>query len=468
MRNFLLDPTYQDAVYLFAAVLFIVGIRMLTSPETAPRGNFLSALAMLLAVGITLASGRIADFRWIALGVAVGAAIGILASQLVKMTAMPQMVALYNGLGGAASALVAVSEFLRQTGVLNYFLTTVIMLSLFVGAVTLTGSLVAFAKLQELIPGKPVAFPLQHPLNLVFLVAAVICGVLVVLDAEQLRLFAAVAALALVLGVLVVIPIGGADMPVVIALLNSYSGVAVSFTGFVLTNNVLIITGSLVGASGLFLTNERCKAMNRSFWNVLFGGFGLTESGAPAAGVAEIPGGGAVKPYTIEDAVTVLENSDSVIFVPGYGMAAAQAQHQVRELGDALEQRGLDVKYAIHPVAGRMPGHMNVLLAEANVSYDLLTDMDEINEEFKMTDVALVIGANDLVNPAANEDASSPIYGMTILNAEQARTVMVLKRSMNPGFAGIENMLFYRDNTMMLFGDARSTLSKLVDSLSQD
>ena len=457
----------KDVVYLISAVLFIVGIKMLSSPESAALGNYLSALAMVLAVGVTLLQGGITDFRWIAIGMAIGAIIGFAASRLVKMTAMPQMVAIYNGLGGAASALVAISEFLRLQGQLAPFLTIVILLSLFVGTLTLSGSLVAFAKLQELVSGQPVVFPLQHPINLLGILGALGCGVWLVFHPGGMEYFWIVAGVALVLGVLVVIPIGGADMPVVIALLNSYSGIAVSLTGFVLENNVLIISGSLVGASGIFLTTEMCKAMNRSIWNVLFGGFGLTAEGAPAP-ATEIPGGGAVKSYSVEDAVTIMENSSSVVFVPGYGMAAARAQHQVRELGDALEARGIDVKYAIHPVAGRMPGHMNVLLAEANVPYDLLKDMDEINDEFKHTDVALVIGANDVVNPAANEDPSSPIYGMPILNVEQSRHVMVLKRSMNPGFAGIENMLFYRENTLMVFGDARATLSKMVDAISQD
>jgi NAD(P) transhydrogenase subunit beta len=461
-----IDTNVLEGAYLVASVLFIVGIKLLSSPETAPRGNYFSAAGMLLAVGATLVGGQVADYTWIALGLAVGALVGIVASRMVKMTAMPQMVALYNGLGGAASALVGLSEYLRQFGTLTPFLTTVILLSLLVGAVTLTGSLVAFAKLQELISGQPVVFALQHVLNLALALGAVACGVLVVLDPSQLNLVLAVGVLALLLGVLVVIPIGGADMPVVIALLNSYSGIAVAFTGFVLSNNVLIIAGSLVGASGIFLTNEMCKGMNRSIWNVLFGGFGLTEAGAGPA-PTEIPGGGAVKAYTIEDAKTVLENAGSVILVPGYGMAAAQAQHAVRELGEALEARGIDVKYAIHPVAGRMPGHMNVLLAEANVPYDLLKDMDEINDEFRRTDAVLVIGANDVVNPAANDDPSSPIYGMPILRVEEARSVMVLKRSMNPGFAGIDNMLFYRDNTMMVFGDARATLNKITEALAQ-
>ena len=465
MSHALITPNVQEGAYLLASVLFILGTKMLSSPETAKNGNYLSAVGMFLAVGITLLGGEISDFRFIALGMAIGALIGIVASRMVHMTAMPQMVALYNGLGGAASAMVGYAEYYRNLHEQTYFLTTVTMLTIFVGWVTLTGSLVAFAKLQEvLISGRPTVFKGQHLLNLLLFLVIIGCGVTVVLNPTDEMLVAAVAVASLVLGVLVVIPIGGADMPVVIALLNSYSGIAGTFAGFVLSNNVLIIAGSLVGASGIFLTNEMCKGMNRSIWNVLFGGFGLVEAGGPSP-ATEVPGGGAVKPYTIDDAVTVLESAASVIFVPGYGMAAAQAQHACRELGEALESRGIDVKYAIHPVAGRMPGHMNVLLAEANVPYDLLKDMDEINEDFKRTDVALVIGANDVVNPAANEDPASPIYGMPVLNVEESRTVMVLKRSMNPGFAGIENMLFYRDNTMMIFGDARSTLSKIVDNL---
>ncbi len=454
----------RDWIYLFSAVCFIVGIKMLTSPETAAKGNYLSAFAMLLTVGVTLISGQITDFTWIAVGIAVGAVVGIFASRLVHMTAMPQMVALYNGLGGAASALVATSEYLRRLDELTTFLSTVILLSLFVGSLTFTGSMVAYAKLQELVSGRPVAFPGQHLLNLLLMTGTLAIGVfLVAMEPMNIPWFVAVSGIAMVLGVLVVIPIGGADMPVVIALLNSYSGIAVSFTGFVLSNNVLIIVGSLVGASGIFLTNEMCVAMNRSIWNVLFGGFGLDSAAGAAEGAQAAQG--SVKPYTISDAVNVLEASQTVVFVPGYGMAASQAQHAVRELGDNLEELGIDVKYAIHPVAGRMPGHMNVLLAESNVSYDLLKDMDEINPEFKRTDVAIVIGANDVVNPAANEDPSSPIYGMPVLNVEEAATVMVLKRSMNPGFAGIDNALFLKDNTMMLFGDAKSTLNKLVEGM---
>jgi len=451
-----------EVVYLITAVMFIVGIKMLSSPVSAGRGNMLSALAMLVAVGVTLATSEINDFRWIIGGVVVGAVVGIVAAQMVHMTAMPQMVALFNGFGGAASALVAISEFKQQYEVLDPFLTSVMMISLLVGGITLTGSLVAYGKLQELVTGRAVVFPGQHLLNLLLGVAAIVLGVMTVLDPSQTDAVIGLGVISLLLGILLVIPIGGADMPVVIALLNSYSGIAVSFTGFVLSNNALIIVGSLVGASGIFLTNAMCVAMNRSIWNVLFGGFGATSAG-PAAAVD--PSGGSVKPYTVEDAATIMENASSMIIIPGYGMAAAQAQHAVRELADALEALGVEVRYAIHPVAGRMPGHMNVLLAESNVPYDQLFDMDDINDDFPDTDVALVIGANDVVNPAANDDPSSPIYGMPILNVDQARTVMVLKRSMNPGFAGIDNALFLRDNTMMIFGDAKDTLNKMVKAL---
>lgn len=459
-------PDYiTDAVYLTSAVFFIVGIKMLSSPETATKGNYLSAVAMIMAVGITIIAENVTDFRWIGIGMGVGLVIGVVASRMVKMTDMPQMVALYNGLGGAASALVATNEFMHNTGTLNTFLIVVILLSVFVGGITLTGSLVAFAKLQEWISGKPTIFPLQHLLNLLMIIGALVLGGMLLVNPSDINLYFGIAGIALLLGILVVIPIGGADMPVVIALLNSYSGIAVSFTGFVLSNNVLIIVGSLVGASGLFLTNAMCVAMNRSIWNVLFGGFGADSGVGAPSGSPQDAAMGQVKPYTIEDASNVIQGAQSVVFVPGYGMAASQAQHAVRELSDILENMGVDVKFAIHPVAGRMPGHMNVLLAESNVSYDLLKDMDEINPDFPRTDVSIVIGANDVVNPAANEDPSSPIYGMPVLNVEQSKTVMVLKRSMNPGFAGIDNILFLRDNTMMLFGDAKSTLAKLAEAL---
>ena len=452
-----------DFIYLVSAVFFILGIKMLSSPATARRGNYLSALAMVMTVGTTLVVGQIADYTWIIAGVAVGTVVGVSAAQWVKMTAMPQMVALFNGLGGAASGLVAVSEYFRRFGTLEPYLVTVILLSLTVGAITLSGSLIAYGKLQELLPGRPITYPFQNWSNLLLMLVALGVGVFLVIEPSRIDWFLVLAGISLVIGVLMVLPIGGADMPVVVALLNSFSGIAVAFTGFVLSAKVLIIVGSLVGASGVFLTVAMCVAMNRSVWNVIFGAFGKLDAGA-GPGVAAAAQG-AVKAYTIEDALVMLENSDLVIIVPGFGMAAAQAQHAVRELSDRLGERGIEVKFAVHPVAGRMPGHMNVLLAEANVPYDQLYDMDAINDQFKTAGVAMVIGANDVVNPAANEDPSSPIYGMPILKAEEARTVMVLKRSMNPGFAGIDNQLFLRDNTMMLFGDAKSTLSKLVAAL---
>jgi NAD(P) transhydrogenase subunit beta len=460
-----------DLVYLLAAVLFIQGIKMLASPKTALAGNYLSALAMALTVGTTLLSAEIRDYTWILAGVAAGTAAGAIWAQVVPMTAMPQMVAIFNGLGGAASALVGVSEYFRNFEGLDALLISVILLSLLVGGVTFSGSVVAYLKLEERIPGRPIVYPGQNAFNAALLVTSLAVGLYMVVFPDEPRWFLALGGASLVLGILMVLPIGGADMPVVIALLNSFSGIAVSFAGFVLSSNVLIISGSLVGASGIFLTNAMCVAMNRSIWNVLFGAFGqLAGGGAPAPASGASPAAapqGAVKAYTIEDATTILQHAGLVIIVPGFGMAAAQAQHAVRELTAQLERLGVTVKYAIHPVAGRMPGHMNVLLAEANVPYEQLFDMDQINDEFRGADVALVVGANDVVNPAANEDASSPIYGMPILKAEEARTVMVLKRSMNPGFAGIENRLFLHDNTMMLFGDAKSTLQKLTEALKQ-
>jgi NAD(P) transhydrogenase subunit beta len=462
-------PSYAvDAIYLVTSVLFIVGIKMLSTPASAMRGNFVSAVAMVLAVGTTLATGEIVEYTSIAIAMVIGTVIGVAASYLVKMTQMPQMVAIYNGLGGLASMMVGVVEFYRNYSQLYPYLTAMIALTVLVGAVTFTGSLVAFLKLEEkLISGQPTLFPLQHWLNLVLALSILALGIGLTMSPRFVPVLWSLCAIALVLGVLVVIPIGGADMPVVIALLNSYSGIAASLAGFVLSNNLLIITGALVGASGIFLTDTMCKGMNRSIWNVLFGGFGYVPAAAPGAPAAGAGPTGSVKGYSIEDAVNVISTAQSVIIVPGYGMAAGQAQHQVRELADVLDGMGIKVRYAIHPVAGRMPGHMNVLLAEANVPYDQLFEMEQINDDFKHTDVCLVVGANDVVNPAANTDPKSPIYGMPVLNAEQAKTVMVLKRSMNPGFAGIENELFLRDNTMMLFGDARSTLTKLASALKQ-
>jgi NAD(P) transhydrogenase subunit beta len=446
-----------ELTYLSAAILFMLGLKMLSSVETARRGNVISAVGMGLALVATLVRSEAFTWTQIVAGVAVGTAIGAISAIRVQMTAMPQMVALFNGFGGAASQLVAAAELYRVGAELPLVALIAVQLSTLVGAVTFSGSVIAFAKLQELLPGRPILFPGQHWVNLALVVACLGLGAYVVSAPDAGGAFVGLNVLALVLGVLVVIPIGGADMPVVISLLNSYSGVAGTTTGFVLYNNVLIITGSLVGASGLILTNIMCRAMNRSLANVLFGGFGAVTQAAAAPGA-----GGRITEGSIEDAATVLGNARSLIVVPGYGMAVAQAQHAVRELADHLGTRGATVRYAIHPVAGRMPGHMNVLLAEADVPYDQLFDLDAINDEFAKTDVALVVGANDVVNPAAKTDPASPIYGMPVLDVEHARTVIVLKRSMNPGFAGIENELFARPNTMMVFGDAKKTLTRVL------
>ncbi len=464
------EPTRSIALvialtYLVAAVLFIVGLKLLSSPRTARRGNAIGALGMLLAIAATLLDQQIIGFRWILLGFAIGTAAGAWLALAVKMTAMPQMVALLNGFGGAASAIVAIAEYhlllldpaQRATDVVVSIMATTL-----IGALTFTGSMVAFAKLQELMPGKAITFPLQKALNFALLAAAVGVSAWLVVDFDMPTVFTALIVISLVVGVLLVIPIGGADMPVVISLLNSYSGMAGAAAGFVLHNNVLIISGALVGASGIILTQIMCRAMNRSLTNVLFGAFGATTTAAAGDG-ADRPGR-TVRP---EDAAVMLGYARSVVFVPGYGLAVAQAQHSVKELATLLEKRGVDVKYAIHPVAGRMPGHMNVLLAEADVPYDKLYEMDDINREFDRTDVALVIGANDVTNPAARTDPTSPLYGMPILDVDHAKSVIVIKRSMNPGFAGIENELYYNEKTAMLFGDAKKMLVAVAGEISK-
>ncbi|HEX5437824.1 MAG TPA: NAD(P)(+) transhydrogenase (Re/Si-specific) subunit beta [Gemmatimonadaceae bacterium] len=455
----------EQLLYLLAAVLFIVGLRRLASPATARAGNRLSALGMLLAIVVTLFDRQIVSFPVIVAGLVVGTALGLWMARAVKMTAMPQMVALLNGLGGGASLLVGAGVFaesLRTAQAIPAGTGVTIQLTLLIGAVTLTGSLVAYAKLQGLMPGRPITFPLQQWINALVLLAIVVIGAFAA--ATPLPIFwpfAAVVILSLVLGLLVVLPIGGADMPVVISLLNSYSGLAAAMTGFVIGSSVLIISGALVGASGIILSQIMCKAMNRPLANVLFGAFGSASAQAGSAEASGLP----VRSVSAEDAAIQLGYARLVIVVPGYGMAVAQAQHEVRELAELIEKRGGDVKYAIHPVAGRMPGHMNVLLAEANVPYDRLYDMDAINGEFGRADVALVVGANDVVNPAARTDPSSPIYGMPILDVTQAHSVIVLKRSMKPGFAGIENALFHDPKTSMLFGDAKGSLARLVSEV---
>ena len=451
------------AAYLVAAVLFIFGLKLLGSPATARSGNRLAALGMLIAIVATLVNREIVDFRMILVGLAIGSVAGVTLARTIKMTAMPQLVAIFNGLGGGASALVAASEFLRLLDGAEEMpldVSVTVMLGTLIGLVTFSGSIVAFGKLQELVTTRPVTFPLQKSLSLVLFVAILGLGAYLVV-APGLLGYVVLAAACLMLGVLVVIRIGGADMPVVVSLLNSYSGLAVASAGFVLGNVMLIIAGALVGAAGLILTQIMTKAMNRSLANVIFGAFGATveEVGARQAGDR------AVRESTPEDAAIMLAYTNSAIFVPGYGLAVAQAQHQLRELANVIEKRGVTVRYAIHPVAGRMPGHMNVLLAEADVPYDKLFDLDQINDDFPTTDLVLVIGANDVVNPAAREEPGSPLYGMPILNADQARHVLVLKRSLNPGFAGIDNALFYKENTSMLFGDARDSLTRLISEI---
>ncbi len=453
--------------YLVAAVLFILGLHNLSSPRTAPRGNMLAAVGMLIAVVATLLVQEVVDYTVILAGLVVGSAIGLPLALRIQMTAMPQMVALLNGFGGAASALVASAELLsyvRRGESPEGIVPVAIVLGVLIGGITFTGSLIAFAKLQELMRGAPITYRGQQVVNAMFGLGALALCVGVVLYPFDMNIYAGLVITALVLGVLTVIPIGGADMPVVISLLNSYSGLAACATGFVLGNSGLVISGSLVGASGLILTKIMCDAMNRSLANVLFSAFGSVTKSTSTPGAADR---GTVKGYTPEDAAVIFSNARSAIVVPGYGMAVAQAQHAVRSLVDELEQRGVRVKYAIHPVAGRMPGHMNVLLAEAKVPYEQLVEMDEINAEFPETDVALVIGANDVVNPDARTDKGSPIYGMPILDVDHATYVFVLKRSMNPGFAGVQNPLFYNDNTMMIFGDAKDTVLKMVEAVRQ-
>ncbi len=453
-----------DVAYLITGILFIVGLKLLSSPATARLGNRVSAAGMLLALIATLFDSSLANtgtsYVILAAGVVVGGLIGFVSARSVKMTAMPQMVAIFNGAGGGAAALVATAEFLEhvQTGLPpDQAFTTVI--SAIIGALSFSGSIIAFLKLQELMTGRPITYPGQQVVNGILAIIIVGGAIALMAGIHPHASFAAAALCALILGVLFVLPIGGADMPVVISLLNAFTGMAVAATGFVLGNNVLIISGALVGASGTLLTVLMGRAMNRPLSNVLFGAFGqVQETGAAQAG-----GGSAnVRSASVDDVAMMLAYAHQVIVVPGYGMAVAQAQHAVRELANQLEEKGVIVKYAIHPVAGRMPGHMNVLLAEADVPYPSLYDMDDINPEFSKTDVALVIGANDVTNPAARSDTSSPIYGMPILDVDKAQNVVVLKRSMRSGFAGIPNPLYENPKTVMLFGDAKESVEKLA------
>ena len=448
-----------NLAYIASSILFIVGLKMLGSPDTARRGNFLSSSGMLLAVLITLLDQNIIDYKYIAGALVAGSVVGYFAATKVKMTSMPEMVAVFNGFGGIASLLVGsayVSGTLNNPAFLG-----AIFLTVLIGGVTFTGSIIAYGKLSEVISGKPYLYKGQQFVNSLLLIAILLVGVNMLfyqgfITSEQTLIL--LIGLAFVLGILFVIPIGGADMPVVIALLNSFSGLAACAAGFVILNNVLIVAGALVGASGLILTNIMCKAMNRSLANVLFSGFGAAPDSSNESSQEQ----GEVKPISAEDAYLILEAASSVLIVPGYGMAVAQAQHAVRELGELLEENGAEVKYAIHPVAGRMPGHMNVLLAEANVSYDVLVEPEDVNPIMETVDVCMVIGANDVVNPDAKENEGSPIYGMPIIEVDNSKTVFVLKRSMASGFAGIQNPLFFKSNTRMLFGDAKETVSTLV------
>jgi H+-translocating NAD(P) transhydrogenase subunit beta len=451
---------FIELAYIYAAGLFIYGLKKLSSPLTARRGNQLAAIAMLIGIVVTLFDQGVLNYTQIFAAIVIGGGIGAIAAKKVKMTSMPEMVAIFNGFGGAASAVVAASEFLRLTSsgaAIPVDTNLTIQLSTLIGTVTLTGSIIAWGKLAGWVPGPPITYTGQQIVNsLIFL--GIIAAIVMLVGAPEMNLYWAFAGVALLLGILLVIPIGGADMPVVISLLNSYSGLAAAMTGFVLNNEVLIVAGALVGASGLILTKLMCVAMNRSLGNVLFGAFGKAPEGGAAAATEQKT----VTRYTPEDGAMVLTNARSVIVVPGYGLAVAQAQHDVRELADQLEARGVEVKYAIHPVAGRMPGHMNVLLAEAKVPYDKLKDLDEINPEFEHADVALVIGANDVTNPVSRTDENSPIYGMPILNCDKAQSCIILKRSLSPGFAAIDNPLFYSEKTMMIFGSAKDTVVDLV------
>ncbi len=449
-------------IYLFSAVFFILGLRQLSHPRTALKGNRTASIGMLLAIVATLLNNQILDFQSIFIAILIGSSIGAILAKQIEMTSMPQLVALFNGFGGAASLLVATAEFYRG-GVFPIFIFYTIALSVLIGSVTFSGSFIAFLKLQGIMKGAPIQFKGQHAFNGLLIVLVITSSLYGLLNPLQLgSIFLIIIGVSLLLGILFVLPIGGADMPVVISLLNSFSGLAACATGFVIQNDALIISGSLVGASGIILTDIMCKGMNRTIWNVLFAGVGSTDAITDNLQVDPMK---SIKSYEPEDTVVIFENAKQVVIVPGYGLAVAQAQHMVHELQKLLEGKGVVVKYAIHPVAGRMPGHMNVLLAEANVPYDSLYDLDQINPEFEETDVTLVIGANDVVNPAARHDTNSPIFGMPILDVDKSQTVFVLKRSMNPGFAGIENELFYKDNTIMIFGDAKDTVSKLVSEL---
>ena len=466
LASFLTDTDFIRVLYIVAFVLFIVGMRQVTGPNTARRGNATAAVGMAIAVIATLLIPSVGDYGLIALGIAIGTAVGVPAARNVKMTAMPQMVALFNGVGGGAVALISWAEYRQDLSLGgNPELDTLIpiLFAAIVGSVSFWGSNIAFGKLQDILPQRPIAVPGQQVVNIVLLIAAVGASVAIAAGEESEGLFILILVAAAILGNMVVLPIGGADMPVVISLLNALTGLSAAAAGIALDNVALIVGGIIVGASGSILTNLMAQAMNRSIPNIVAGGFG-------GGGAALASGDGEEKPHRSTDAMSVamtLSLADQVVVAPGYGLAVAQAQHTVRELADELEKRGVEVNYAIHPVAGRMPGHMNVLLAEADVPYDALKEMDEINPEFETTDVTLVIGANDVTNPAAREDEGSPIYGMPILDVDKSQSVVVFKRSMNTGFAGIDNPLFYNENTEMLFGDAKASVAEVLAAVKE-
>src|SRR5450631_1478775 len=454
------SQTLIEIVYLIASALFILSLKWMSSPTTARHGVWAGEIGMVLAIAGTLLHHGIIDYKWIIIALVLGTGIGIPLG-MVQMTAVPQRTALSHAFGAFCVTLVGTAEFYLRTPTVPRFMMSVLSIEVILGGLTFTGSLMAAGKLQELLPQRPITYRGQNIVNLSFLAVAVGIAIYLVIHPGARQLFPFMIGIPLIFGVLMIIPIGGADMPTVISLLNSYAGLSAAAMGFVLDSKLLIIAGALDGASGFILSVNMSKAMNRSFTNVLFGAFGQEQ--ASAAGGAEAR---PVKSASAEEAAGILAAANKVVIVPGYGMAVAQAQHKVRELYDALTKRGVDVRFAIHPVAGRMPGHMNVLLAEADIPYDRLIEMDEINGDFPQTDVALVIGANDVTNPAARSDASSPIYGMPILDVDKAHTVMVIKRSMNPGFAGIDNPLYYLDNTLMLFGDAKAFVGSIVRELS--
>lgn len=462
----MINDVIINLLYIVAAILFIFGLKMLGNAKLARKGNLVSAIGMLIAIVAALVSNEVLEWQWVAIGMVAGSIVGAIAARMVAMTAMPEMVALFNGTGGAASLLVGWSEYQRYVSAgevldVSVFSLLIITVTVLIGGVTFTGSIIAWGKLSEKIPSKPIQYPGQQIVN-VLIVLLLIGGAVIFAPLREMviidsyALLISIIVLSCILGISFVIPIGGGDMPVVISLLNSLSGMAACAAGFVITSNVLIVAGALVGSSGIILTTIMCKAMNRKLTNVLFSGFGSgkTQSGPGFQGEAS--------PVSVEDTFIMLEAASNVLIVPGYGMAVAQAQHAVQELAEQLEQNGTEVNFAIHPVAGRMPGHMNVLLAEANVPYEKLKEMDDVNPTIDMVDVVIVIGANDVVNPAARTDETSPIYGMPVIDVDKARTVIVMKRSLNPGFAGIDNPLFFNDNTRMLFGDAKASTQGLV------